>query len=408
MDEKGKKHQVILKICCVIASLVLWLYIFNVENPLSERQVVVPVQILNKDAIAQSNLVPLEGDNFTISLTIQGNASDIYSIKPSNFKLVSDLSGYAIKKGENKIPVDIKKSPANIRITNSNSLWVKINFDDLKRKTVPVKIIFDGNVKKGFYAFKPTVKEIEISGPKEAVDSVKYLSAKCNTKDASKDMNINVPLQPEDSSGTLIKNITSNPSSLKVTIPIKQVKTVSINVKTQILENNPGNIKALVPVEDKIDIAGDESVLSSVNALDTEYIDISRAYGKDAIEVKLLVPKGIILVNSSDTIKLNVNLDKNTQKELSLNIQTVNDSGNYSNTLETDKVTVVVSGTVNIINNLKAEDVQCSVDLTSIAEGENSLPINVKLPEGVTKVSQSISQVKVTTKKKVLGGTNVN
>jgi YbbR domain-containing protein len=408
MEEKVKKHQVILKICCVIASLALWLYIFNVENPLRERQVVVPVQILNKDAIAKSNLVPLEEDNLSISLTIRGNASDIYSIKPSNFKLVSDLSAYAIKKGENKIPVEVKNSPANVRITNNDTLWVKINLDDLKRKTVPVKITFDGNAKKGFYAFKPTAKETEISGPKEAVDSVKYLSAKCNIKDASNDMNINIPLQPEDSSGTLVKNVTANPSSLKTTIPIKKVKTVDINVKTQIPESNSGNIKELVPAEDKIDIAGNENVISNINSLDTEYIDLSRVYGKDTIEVKLSVPKGVILVNSSDTIKLKVNLDKDTQKELSLNIQTVNASSNYNVTLDTDKVTVVVSAAQNIINNLKAEDVQCSVDLTSIIEGENSLDVNVKLPEGVTKVSQSISQVKVNAKKKIVEGKNVN
>ncbi len=408
MEGKVKKHQVILKICCVIASFVLWLYIFNVENPLRETHVVVPVQVLNKDTVAKSNLVPLGEENLSISLTIKGNASDIYSIKPSSFKLVSDLSAYAVKKGENKIPVEVKSSPSNVRITNTDSLWVKINLDDLKRKTVPVKITFDGNAKKGFYAFKPTVKETEISGPKEAIESVKYLSAKCSIKDASNDITVNIPLQPEDSLGTLVKNVTANPSSLKITIPIKKVKTVAVNVKTQIPKNNSGNVKGLVPVEDKIDIAGDESVINNISELDTEYIDLNRVYGKDTIEAKLLIPKGVILVNSSDTVKLKVNLDKNTQKELSLNIQKVNVSSNFNVTLDTDKVTVVVSGTENIINNLKVEDIQCSVDLTSIVEGENSLTINVKLPEGVTEVSQSISQVKVTANKKVLEGKNVN
>lgn len=409
MDQKVKDHQVIIKICCVIASLVLWLYIFNVENPMRETHIVVPVQVLNKDLVAKSDLVPIEGDNLTVTLTIRGSASDTYSIKPSDFKLVSDLNSYAVKKGENKIPVEVKSSPSNVRITNNDNLWVKITLDDLKRKTVPVKMIFDGNTKSGFYAFKPTIKEKEISGPKESVERVKYLAARYNIKDASKDINANIQLQPLDSSGVIVKNVTVNPSSLKVTIPVKKIKTVSVNVKSGIQQNNQGNVKSLVPIEDKIDIAGEEDLISNINSLDTEYVDLNKIYEKDTIEVKLVVPKGVILVNSSDTVKLKVNLNnKNIQKQLSLTIQTINDSSKYSVNLDASKVDIVVSGEENVINNLKAEDIKCSVDLSSIAEGENSIPLNISLPDGVTKVSQSISSVKITAKKKVLEGKNVN
>lgn len=409
MDQKVKNHQVIIKICCVIASLVLWLYIFNVENPMRETHIVVPVQILNKDLVAKSDLVPVEEDNLTVTLTIRGSASDTYSIKPSDFKLVSDLSSYAVKKGENKIPVEVKSSPSNIRITNNDNLWVKITLDDLKRKTVPVKIIFDGNTKSGFYAFKPTVKEKEVIGPKAAVERVKYLSARYSIKDASKDIDANIQLQPSDSSGAIVKDVTVNPSSLKVTIPVKKIKTVSINVKSGIQQNNQGNIKDLLPIEDKIDIAGEEDLISNINSLDTEYVDLNKVYGKDTIEVKLVVPKGVTLVNSSDTVKLKVNLNnKNIQKELSLNIQTINDNSKYSVNLDTNKVDIVVSGEENVINNLKVENIKCSVDLSSIVEGENSIPLNVSLPDGITKVSQNISSVKVTAKKKVLEGKNVN
>ncbi|NMM62189.1 hypothetical protein HBE96_05720 [Clostridium sp. P21] len=410
MDEKVKKHQVIIKICCVIASLVLWLYIYNVENPMREVQVTVPVQVINKDVVAKSNLVPIEEDNLTVTLTIKGSTSNVYSVKPGSFKLVSDLSAYAVKKGENRIPVEVKNRPSNVRITNGDNLWVKVTLDDLKQRNVPVKVIFDGNAKSGFYAFKPTIKEKEITGPKEAVEAVKYLAARYNIKDASKDIDANIQLQPVDSSGTLVKDVIVNPSSLKVTIPIKKVKTVSVNVKTQIQQNNNANVESLVPVEDKIDIAGEEDLIADINALNTEYVDLNKVYGKDTIEVKLIVPKGVILVNSSDTVKLKVNLNKgkNVQKELSLNIQTINDNGKYSNSLSGDKVTLVVSGEEKIINNLKTEDVKCSADLSSIVEGENSVPLNISLPDGVTKVSQSMSQVKVSAKKKVLEGKNVN
>lgn len=410
MEAKNKRQQVIIKLCCVIASFVLWLYIFNVENPIKEREISVPVQVVNKNVITQSNLVPIDEENLNINLTIRGNASDIYSIKPQNFKLVSDLSDYVVKKGENKIPVEIKSSPSNVIVTNNENLWVKIMLDDLKRKTVPIKVVFDGKVKEGYYAFQSSmkIKEAEISGPKEEVETVKYLAAICNVKDASKDIETNVSLQPENSSGVVIKNVTINPNSVHITVPIKKVKSVAVNVKTQIPENNTGNVKALTPLQDKIDIAGDESVISNINSLDTEYLDLNNVYGKDVVEVKVVVPKGVTLVNSSGTIKLKVNLDKQIQKEFKLDIQTKNAPNNYDVSLNLNKITIVLSGTENIINNLNVQDMQCFVDLSSLQEGESSVPINVTLPDGVTKVSQSASETKVNIKKKTMEGKNVN
>ncbi|WML36219.1 hypothetical protein [Clostridium sp. OS1-26] len=150
MEEKNKRQQIIIRICCVIASAILWLYIFNVENPMRERKISVPVQVINKDVLAQSKLVPVGEEQLNATLTIRGNASDIYSIKTEDFKLESDLGAYVVKKGENKIPVIVRKSPETVRIVNSENLWVTITLDELKQETVPVKIITEGKAKEGF------------------------------------------------------------------------------------------------------------------------------------------------------------------------------------------------------------------------------------------------------------------
>ncbi|WP_406541894.1 hypothetical protein [Clostridium ljungdahlii] len=100
MERKNKRNQILVKICCVIASFILWLYIFNIEDPMRERKIVVPVTIVNKDALAQSKLVQIDNQSASISLLIKGNASNVYSVKPSDFKLQSDLNAYVMKKGK--------------------------------------------------------------------------------------------------------------------------------------------------------------------------------------------------------------------------------------------------------------------------------------------------------------------
>lgn len=405
MEEKSKNQQIIIKICCVIASFILWLYIFNVENPIRDRKITVPVQIVNKDILAQSKLVPIGEENLSITLDIRGNASDIYSVKVEDFKLESDLSAYVVKKGENKIPVEIKKSPQSIRIANNENLWVKIDLDELKQKVVSIKVVLEGKAREGFYAMQPTMnyKEVKITGPEASINSVSHVVARCNIKDFYKDINIGVPLQPEDSSGAVVKNVSVKPDLVQIGVPIKKIKSVPVNIKTQGKLENSGILKSIVSTPEKIEIAGEEKVLTNINALDTESIDLNKLAGKDVVEVKVIVPSGINLVNSNGIVKAKIDFDKGIQKQLNLNIQTRNIGNNFTATLEKDKTSVTVSGSESVINNLKAEELACYVDLSNLTEGEHEVPVKVNFPAGVSKIDQSITSVKVTIKKTIGG-----
>lgn len=401
MEEKSKRQQVVIKVCCIIASFVLWLYIFNVENPVRERKLVVPVQVINKDILAQSKLVPVGDENLSITLDIRGNASDIYSVKSDDFKLESDLNAYVVKKGENRIPVQVKKRPGGITIVNSENLWVNITLDEIIQRSVSVKVVVEGKAKEGFYAEQPKIRteNVEITGSKEVVNSVNRVIARCSIKDASKDINVTVPLTAEDSSGNIVKNISVKPDSLQVIVPIKNIKSVPVNVKTQGNLDNGGILKSVVSSPEKIEISGEESVLASIDSLDTEVVDLSKLGGADTVETKLVIPKGVTLINSNGIVKAKIDSDKGIQKTLSLDIKTINVGNNYNITMDTDKANVTISGLESTINNLKVEDLNCFVDLNNLIEGQYDVPVTINLPNGVSKVSQQPISIKVTIKK---------
>ncbi|WP_411679061.1 YbbR-like domain-containing protein [Clostridium thailandense] len=410
MEEKNKRQQLIIRACCIIASFILWLYIFNVENPIRERKISVPVTVVNKDKLSESSLVTVGEEQTKVSLTIRGNSSDVYLVKPEEFKLESDLSAYGVKKGENKIPVVIKKSPQNVSIVNSENLWIRVVLDDLKQKTIPVKVVIEGKAKEGFFAMQPIYKttEVEANGPSDSIKYVNSAVAKYDVKNSEKDIVTVLSLQPLDSSGNVVKGVSIKPESIEITVPIKKIKSVPINVKMLGNLNNQSSIKSITPTPEMIDIAGDEKVISNVNSIDTEDIDISKINNKDSIEAKIIVPKNVILINSNGTIKLNINFNKSTQKELSLDIVTKNLGNNYTANLDKNKVNITISGAENIINNLKPENIECFVDLNSLQEGDQNVNININLPDGVSKVSQDPSSIKVTITKKVLEDKNGN
>ncbi|GAA0734148.1 CdaR family protein [Clostridium oceanicum] len=422
MGGKNKNQDMIIRICCIIASFSLWLYIFNIENPIREHKVSVPVQIINQTSAIKSNLAMIPQDNTSINLVLKGNASDIYAANADKFKLEADLSEYGLKKGVNKIPVKVKKKPDNISIVNEENIWIEVKLDELKTKTVDVDIKLTGNNKKTYTSLTPTTKtkRATISGTKSYVDKVKDVVAVCDVTDTSDVIKRNIPLIARGFDGEEVKGVDIKPSFISVEIPVKKVKTVPINVKLNTsLDNNP-SIQSILPTLKYVDIAGDEEVINNIKSIDTETIDINSLNNKKKIQSKLVVPQNVTLVNSNGSIELNItfkngnnskkpdesnddkednnNKDEIITKNLSLTIKTLNIMQGKEASLDNTKVSISIKGKKSLINTLNSGNVNAYVDLKDKNDGQYTIPINIELPQGVTKISSDIENVKVTIK----------
>lgn len=416
METKISQNRMLVKICCVIASFILWLYVFNVENPVRERRVVVPVKITNKSVLTQSNLVPVEDKNYEISLDVKGNASDVFSIKPQDFELECNLSSYVMKKGENNIPVKIKKSPNNINIVNGENLWIAINLDSIVTKKVPINLIIDGQNKSNLNLVNPTlnVKQAEISGSSIAVNSVKSIIARYNIKDISKNVKVKVALQAQDVSGNIVKSLNINPRYVEINISVRNMKSVPINIKTIGNITNGLTIKSIISYPDKVYISGNQKDISSVNSLDTEPLYLNKISDDGNFDVKLVLPNGVKLIDSSRYVTLNIKLTRSinkneiSQKSFNIKINIKNLDNNYNAQLENNTASIVVSGNNNVLENLNKDNINCFVDLTSANEGQKDFPLSVIVPQGLFLISKNPQNIQVIVTKKSVEGEDVN
>ncbi len=423
METKISENQILIKVCCVIASFVLWLYIFNVENPVRQRKIVVPVKIVNKDVLAQSNFVQIDDKNSSVALEIRGNASDVFSVKADDFKIECDLKSYVMKKGDNNIPAKVVKSPSDVSIANNQNLWISIKLDRLVKRMLPIKLLINGETKSGLFVSNPTVqiKQAQVSGASNYVYYADRITARYDIKNISKDTTVNVALQAEDSNGNVIKNVNITPKTVKVNIPVKNTKNVPVSIKTTGKPLGQTNIESILSSPDKVDISGDAGVISDIGSLDTEPIDLSNISSNTTVNAKLIIPDKVKLVNSNGYINVNININdskntsddktvnqQNSEKTFNSQIKANNLNGNYIADIENNNATIVVYGNSEIINNLTKDDINCFVNLKSAVEGQKDAELNVNLPKGVTLVSKTPQTVKVTVRKNVSGDENVN
>lgn len=399
MDQKNKW---LIKITCVIAAFGLWLYISNInDNQIKYEVKSIPVELINTDALAQSKMKILPGQQFTISVYVKGKPADIYKIKPQDFKVIADMGEYVVRKGENKIPVRITDHPENVLVLNSDTLVLKVELDDLIQKTFPVVVDFDVKAKDGYYvssnyASKPT--DVIVNGAAKYVNQVAKVVAKGTAKNVDADINLSVPFQALDASGKVVSDVDISPKLAEISVSVKKTKTVGINIKTKGNISKDMVLKTLTAAPDKVDIAG--ANIDGISSLDTEPIDLAALTPNKVVTAKIILPQGVTLLNSDQTVKIKATIDKIISKNLTYDIAVKNLNDTLTATIDNPKLSLTISGIEAQVNALKPEDITCSVDVNNLPEGEHNLNVNVTVPDGITKVSAAPQSVKVTLKKK--------
>jgi YbbR domain-containing protein len=410
MDKEGKQ-QFIIKICCVIAAFGLWLFISSTENPVTTYKIKnIPVELLNTDVLTRSNLILSPGQDLTISLTIKGdNTNILLAKKAEDFKVVADLSTYALKSGEQKIPIEIRKSPDNVNVVNSDNLFIKINLDQLIEAKLPINVNVSGKLKEGFYASAPMLsqKNATVVGGSKFVNIVKEILIEADIQGLESDVTKTYKLKPVDAAGKEVKEVVVNPSHMDVKIPIRKTKSVGVIVKT-IGSLDPsfrlGSIKVL---SNRLDITGSVAALNQIENLNTEAIDLSKINKSTTLDARVIIPAGLSLVNGSDSgmVKIQINLEKVVQKNISIDIKYINLGEKYEAKFEKDKVLLVVSGTEAVINALDLAKFSATVDLVNLVEGEHTVKVLVSMPEGITLISEEPDEKLITITKKQTEGT---
>jgi YbbR domain-containing protein len=401
VEEKNKRQQLLIKLVCVVAALSLWLYIYNIENPIKEVNFTVPVEIANLSSLSDINLAMVSDKPLTVTLNISGSITDISNLKASDFTLVADMSGYVVRRGDNKIPVEIKKSPGSIKIVNGDNLWVKVTIDDLNQKSLSIQFTPNGKAKDGYLAMHPvtSITKAVVTGPKIYTDLVQSISAKYSIDNLSADFKTNIKLEALDANGNTVSGVNINPSNIDAAIPVKKVKSVDVIINTTGSIPSIG-VKSVSPVNPTIDIAGDSSVIDSITSIETENIDLSKLNGKDTIDVKLILPKGVAVTDNSTTVKVKITYENIIQKTLTLPVQFNGLDSAYNAVSSPSQVNVIVSGSESDINGILPSTITCYVDVTGNIDGSYNKTVNVKLPDRISKVSIDAATVNVTVTKK--------
>lgn len=400
MDNWNTKQRVIVQVVCVLLSIILWVYVTNIENPLNTIELnKVNVQLLNSDILAESGQILAPNQDITVSLKLEGSIQDIYKVSAADFSAVIDLQPYALKIGENTIPVTIIDSPSNITIKNLSGLTATIVVEELTEKEVPVISDIDVTVKNSYYASAAETDPeiITVSGPKSLVDRVDSVEVSGSEDNVDQTIVKNYDIYAVDVNRNKVAGVSFSQDTVQVTIRVNEGKTVPINVVTE--GKLPDGLRLInTEVKEKsIDISGPDGVLSNISEIDTEAIDLSKITEDTSIEVGVIIPEGAVN-ESSKTVTVDISLERTETKEIEVPFTVQGLSEDFNSVIDTDKVKVTIRGYSKNLEGITAADLTAVLDLTSInAEGDYTLKPAVTIINGSESVIISnIGDIKVT------------
>ncbi|SFC82882.1 CdaR family protein [Clostridium uliginosum] len=412
---KGNKNQsLIVKFICLFLSFGLWLYISNVENPVRTYELKgVPVELINQSSISDANLAIVENQSFTVDLKLEGASSDITKAKKESFKLTADMSAYALKDGDNVVPIQIVSYPENVTVKNNGFLGIKVKLEPLISKDVSLKSQVSVSYKENIYQQNQSIspKKITISGPKSTIDRVSEGVLIGDAKDIAKDFQKKYNISFLDNNGKEVAGVKSNYNEGELLITVSNGKTVPINIQTTGSLNKGLSIASMELSPKEIHIIGDNKNLSKITSIDTEAVNLTDLQSDQELNLKLMLPEGVTVQAGNESIKAKITLnndtstikDTNTTKDISCKVEYINLNEKFILESSTETTKITISGLQSILEKISSSDVKVVVDLANISvEGKlQQTPTATILGQNEGVTVASVGNVEISVKKKV-------
>ena len=376
MDER-KDRKLIVKLFCVLLSFMLWLYVINVENP--NRTVLIkdiPIAINSEEILDKLGLSLASDNKLTTDIKVEGSATKVYSLSKDDFSLSIDLNSYALKEGENNIPITIDNYPEGVTIKNKDILSIKIYMEKLVKKTFKLENKVNISYANNFSAASTVVEpsEIEVYGPKSAVNRVYSVAIVGSIRDISKDYSEYFQISAFDKNGNTVSGVQFNKDKAKLILSTNKHKEVTIKPNYIGEINSKYSIESLVLSKEKINIFGNNDVINNIDEIETEPIYLSNITENTELKCNLLLPEGV--ETDSNTVVVTITIKDNTveqeeEKTITTKINYINRSEEFIYELP-ENVAIKVKGNKESLDKITSDNISVEASLKSITQvGDN-------------------------------------
>ena len=393
-----RDSRIFWMVIALLASVTIWIYVTSAETEdfkTTFRNV--RIEVVGEDALRNArNLIITDLNTSSVTVEITGPRRVVAPLEAEDLVAQVDVSkltraAYTTLKYDIVYPSAVDER----YITEEKKTPEYVNFTVSQLTSTPIQVRggFEGRSADGYTAETPVFEPstITVTGPEAYLKDVAYAAVSFGQNvvvDSTYSVEAAFTLMDKNGEPVSMEYLSCDPEVIQATLPILQVKNVGLGVD---LIEGAGATKANTKVTIEpgaVTLAGDSSILGGVNRITLGTIDLTD-FGSTFTETyPITIDNELRNVTGVSEAKVTVEIvGLETRSFRVSNLSYVGAAEGTSVEILTESVDVVVRGTAEQLEQVRAENIRAVVDLTDFKDSTGSYMPNAKIyVDGVTEV----------------------
>ena len=395
---KSLTNNFVFKLLAFIFAFMLWLVVYNIEDPVITRPYTAIVSVKSEDKIKEMNKCYeiLDASNI-VSFSVSAKRSIIEKLEDSDFTAVADMNNIMLSRDKKtaQIRIDISSSRYSSFIKYSGkSQYLSIALENLLSKQFVITPNTDGTVAAGYALGTVSVMNpnvLKVSGPESVVENISSIVATIDVDGMTMDLSDNVIPVLYDKNGKEFPTTNLKLSNSTVQISAQILGTKEIPVKCSPAGAPAGGNRVLEVVckPSKVQVKGPASALNQISSIEipANVINVSGITEdlETTIDITEYLPEHVELVDIKDAnVSVVVKMETHESRRYTLDTEDLIVKG-LSNSNEIrygeTKLELTVSGRSDDISQLTAKDIKGTIDVTGLEPGTHFVNVHITLDE---------------------------
>ncbi len=381
------------KILAVFFACILWLVVYNTDDPTKTQTFSAKVTIENTKAITgMDKYYEIVEGTGNVTFSVSAKRSVLSKIVDSDFTATADMGNLILNEDGTAGTVEIKISCGRYEsyLSYGKPKYLKVALEDLMEKQFVISASTTGKVAEGYALGDVTVSGsnlLKVSGPASIVGQINNAVAIINVDDVSTNVTDNVFPTLLDDAGNVIDTtkLTLSTSTVSINATVLSTKYLNFSLDTAGTPAEGYEVVSVAATPESVRVKGTSSVLNGRTTIAVP-AEVFNVEGLDesfetTIDISEYLPDNISLVNNKDgIISVVVTIEPYEEKTLTIATSLI-DAGGLAEGLELeyDNTTteVTVGAVSSVLHSLNSYNVLLAIDVSELTAGRHRVPLSL-------------------------------
>ncbi len=391
-----------------LVALAVWIMAVTSSDPSETKDYPKPVPV---EVVGQAtNMVIVNELPAAVSITLRAPVSiwNRLNAGQANVRAFVDLSGLEV--GDHTLPLEIQVGIRPVEVIAYTPETVDVSLETLVTKKFDIQVVNRGALPVGYETEEPQISETTamVSGAGSRVEQVAEIRAVVDLSQVRSDINQTITLQPVDVNGLLVRNVTVYPEKITLVQAVAQrggYRNVVVKVVTEGQVANGFRLTSISVFPPTITVFSPDPIVvdSLPGYIETLPISITDKKENFTQSIDLNLASNLQVIGNSK-VEVNVGIAP-VESSLALTdvkVETIGLASNLTARILPEKVNVILSGPMPVLEKLFVNDVRVLVNLTGILPGVYTMEpvVSLNIP-GLTieSISPATFEISITSSK---------